>query len=235
MRICWFWTFLSFEVDFPALKFQSQEIYTSAIPKSELSDHQSHHCENKFHQYDSTVHLHFISGAQESTNVAVLVAFHSPTSPKFLQHLVPVFLRRKCQILGIFEDSGVLSFLSKGPFKYVSWSTHNVPWVVRQSRIATMHVSETRNGRGLSVNVGRSRAARCFSQNSFPSDQQLTHKRRQLMKYLHVSLDLLLHNRFSSIPQFLGNLLLDVLGRVFSLFSNLHTSRAWSAQLIRLL
>ena len=91
-----------------------------------------------------------------------------------------------------------------------------------ESRQST--VSGTRNGGRLTGNVGRSRAARCFSQNSFPSDQQLTRKRGQLRKFLLVSLDLHLLNKFSSILQFLGNLLLDVLGRVFSLLSFLHAS-----------
>ena len=55
-------------------------MFPDAIPKLDISDDQSYHCENKFHLYDLTINVHFESMAQVSTNVAVLVLVHSPAS-----------------------------------------------------------------------------------------------------------------------------------------------------------
>ena len=92
MRICWFWTYFSFEVHVPALKCHRVRKFSQMQFRNGKSrDYQSYHCETKFHQYDITIHLHFGSVVQVSTNVAVLVSFHSPASLYFLQYLVPIF------------------------------------------------------------------------------------------------------------------------------------------------
>ena len=76
-----FWTWLSnFEIP------KRSGNFPDAFPKSEISDSWSHHCENKFHQYDLTIHLHFGSVAE----FAVLVSFHSPASLYFLPYQVSV-------------------------------------------------------------------------------------------------------------------------------------------------
>ena len=55
---------------------------------------QSYHRENKFHQYELTIHLHFGSVVQVLTNSAVLVSFHPPASLYFLQYQVSILEKR---------------------------------------------------------------------------------------------------------------------------------------------
>ena len=63
----WSW-FSSFEIPL------SQENFQDATPRLEISYDQSYHCENKFHQYDWTIHLLFGSVVQVLTNSEVLVS-----------------------------------------------------------------------------------------------------------------------------------------------------------------
>ena len=163
-NILQFWSWpSSFEIP------MSPEISPDAIPTSELSDNQSYHCENKFHQYDLPIHLHFGSVATVQTNVAVLVSFHPPASLCF----PPVSGLSSWE-----EDANFLELLkSWGPsFKSVSWSTHSIPCIVLRSRIAARHDSGTRKSTGLTGNVGWSRAARCLRivKNSLVSDKEFT-------------------------------------------------------------
>ena len=70
---------------------------------------------------------------------------------------------RRCrQILWILAESWGWSFSSRYAFKHVSWSTHGIPRIERQSRIAAKHTSGARIFQGLAGNVGCSGAARCF-------------------------------------------------------------------------
>ena len=97
---------------------------------------------------------------------------------------------------------------------------------MRQSRIAARHGSGTRKKRGLTGNVGRSRAARFFLDRKI-----LSHLTRNWLCSVNpdigstsdsqsqdssVLLGLFLRNKFFPFFQFLGNLLLDFLGRVCS-------------------
>ena len=70
--------------------------------------------------------------------------------------------RRRRKIPWVFEERWAWSFSSKEAFKNVSWNTHSIPWIERQSSIAAEHTSGTRNIQGLAGNVGCSRAARCL-------------------------------------------------------------------------
>ena len=62
----------------------------------------------------------------------------------------------------IVEECGRSSFLSRWSFKNVSCGTRTIVCTTRQSRIATRQSSGTQNCRGLTGNVGRSRAAPWF-------------------------------------------------------------------------
>ena len=104
----------------------------------------------------------------------------------------------------------------------VNWTTHRIPCMVRQSRIAAKHTSGARNSRGLTGNVGDSRAARWFwivkvfllvhgTHIVFKSPdlkRELIHRRRfffLLRKQVHLFplLDLIptIHDKFSVIRQ----------------------------------
>ena len=57
-------------------------------------------------------------------------------------------------------------------FKNVSWSTHNIPCIVRQSRIAARHSSGTGTSRGLTAREGRT-STLFNSKNLATSSQEL--------------------------------------------------------------
>ena len=158
MRICWFRKNFSLEVDFPALKFPwSQEIFQDANQKSEISENQSYHFENKFHQYDLTVYIGKCGNGIDVFNGSLLISLQSL---QFLQEL-----RRGCQILWIVEDCGGSSFFRKWSFKNVSWRSRKNPCFTSKSRIAARHGPWTRKRRGLTGNAGRSRAATVHDRN----------------------------------------------------------------------
>ena len=139
----------------------------------------------KFHQFDLTIHLHFWkrgNGIDECCGSRIispagLFVFPSVSGPSSWE-----------------EDANLLELLkSWGPsFKSVSWSTHSIPCIVRRSRIAARHGSGSRKSKGLTGNVGCSRAARClrivkcsriwqgiyFVLWILNLSQQLTHSRR---------------------------------------------------------
>ena len=61
-------------------------------------------------------------------------------------------------------------------FKNVSCSTHNIPCIMQQSIIAIRHGPGTRNSGGLTGNMGRSGAARCFWIVEFSHILDLSHQ-----------------------------------------------------------
>ena len=95
----------------------------------------------------------------------------------------------------------------------------------RQSRSAAKHTSGTRNSRGLTGNVGHSRAARCFRIVKFFLSIQSIHLALHVegssfffehKVHLLSTVELFpsLHDQFSIIPQFPCNLLRDSLDKV---------------------
>ena len=74
-----------------------------AIPKSGISDDQSYHCENRFHQYDHTLQPLFGSVVQELTNFAVLVSFLSPASLHVLQYQVSIFTEEDAKFFELLK------------------------------------------------------------------------------------------------------------------------------------
>ena len=67
-----------------------------------------------------------------------------------------------CLTTILVEDGDSLS-RAEGFFKKKkSWSTRQIPCIVRQSRIATKHASGTRKSRGFTGNMRHNRAGRCL-------------------------------------------------------------------------
>ena len=65
-------------VDFPALNVHGTKKFPKIqFLKKEFSDNPPHHCENKFHQYDSTCHFYCGSGMKELTFSTILFSFNS--------------------------------------------------------------------------------------------------------------------------------------------------------------
>ena len=114
MRICWFRTYFSLEVDSSALNFHRVRKFAYMQFRDGQSRilNQSYHRENKFHQYDFTIHLHFGRVVQVLTNSSVLVSFHS-RSLCISWNVRSPFSRRGREILWIVEESRSSSFSSK--------------------------------------------------------------------------------------------------------------------------
>ena len=79
-------------------------IFQDAIPRLEISDNQSYHRENKFHQYDLTVHLHFGSVVQVLTNSSVLVSIHSLVALYFLECQVSILEKMMTNSLNCWRE-----------------------------------------------------------------------------------------------------------------------------------
>ena len=77
-------TSLNPEVDLPVLNVHGTKKFPKIqVLKKEFSDNPSYHCENKFHQYVSTCHIHYGSGMKELTFSTILFAFHTLSSLLF--------------------------------------------------------------------------------------------------------------------------------------------------------
>ena len=134
-----------------------------ATPKSGISDNQSYHCENRFHQYDHTLQLLFGSVVQVLTNFAVLVSFLSPAYLHVLQYQVSIFTEEDAKFLELLKRVELRPSRADGRSK----AFPEVPTIFRVS--CGNPASQRRHGplglgmlRGLTGNVGRSRAAPCF-------------------------------------------------------------------------
>ena len=124
----------------------SHENCLDAIPRWAISDNQSYHRENKFHQYDHTLQLLFGSVVQALTNSAVLVSFHSRVALYFLECQVSILEKRMPNSLNGWRE--VRPSRASSRSKTFPKVPTNVPCIVRQSSIAARHGSGTRNSRG---------------------------------------------------------------------------------------
>ena len=161
-RIRWSWTNLSAEVDFPALKFRVRKFSKVPFRKKEFSFNPSYHCENKFHQYDSTLQPLFGSEVKELTYSTILVSFHSRFSLLFRQYQVSFPEKRMPNSLNWWRCVEDSPSWAGGRSKNVSCNTHTILCITRQSTIAARQGTGTQNSWCMVKYVGRSRAAPWF-------------------------------------------------------------------------
>ena len=136
-----------------------------------------------------------------SSKVAVLVSFASLASLYFLQYQISILEREVAEFLELLKRPEVC----RGSLQSCSlFQDREIPSRLTRNSLCSV------NPEFESTFDSRSRDSSLDAYTTY--------------RFLLVSLDLLLRNTFFSILQFLGNLLLDVIGRVYSSFPILHTN-----------
>ena len=176
MRICWFRTHSSLEVDFPALKFHGVwghfpgcnsevgNLGLSIIPPWEWVPPV---------WFDNPPPL-WKRGTSIDEFCGSRLTSHFTVALYFLECQVSILEKRMPNSLNCWRSWGSSSRAGSRS-KNVSWSTHNIPCIVRQSRIAATHGSGTRNSRSwLGTWVAPELLADSGSSNSLASDKKFT-------------------------------------------------------------
>ena len=203
MRICSLRSYFILEVDFPALKFRwSQEIF-----QMQFRDWKSRKSNHTIMRKSSTSMIqHATSTLEMEYRYGWILWFSSHFIIQPLCNSFSIrsqFLRGRCQILGIVEESRSSSFSSRWSFNNVSWRTRCTPRIVRQSKTAARHGPGTRNSRGVDWERGSLPSCSQFQdrKNSLASEKELIYF---VLHFLNLSqhlthrrgIPLLMHRQF---------------------------------------
>ena len=122
--------------------------FPDAFPRLEISHYPSFHRETKF---STSIIIHSSPSLEawyKNRRILRLSSHFSFRSLCISFNIRSQCQRGGCQILWIVEESRGSCFSSRQSFKNVSWSTHYIQCIVRQSRLAARHASGTRKSGG---------------------------------------------------------------------------------------